>query len=374
LAPTVPATAAASDTPTPLPTPAAARVATPSTAPSPTAGLSVTEPLAVACPPTISFEETIPCSLDTAAEMDSYTFEANANDIVVIRVLNTSGSEWLTTSLWDSQNNRLCSYTGFAPTQADLGCTLPADGTFTIQIEKADARQTQPIPYTLYLYRRTNPVNARPVNFDESLSGALDTALEIDTYTFEASADDTVVVKVLNNSGTEWLTHSLWDAQNSRVCSYTGFAPTAADLGCTLPGDGTYIVQVEKANARQTQATPYTLYVHRRNAPTHALPINFDQSLSGSLDTGLEIDAYTFEGQANDTAVVKVLNTASTEWLTTSLWGAQNSRICSYTGFAPNPADRGCTLPGDGTYIIQVEKADARQTQPIPYTIGLYRR
>jgi hypothetical protein len=158
LAPTVPATAAASDTPTPLPTPTAARVATPAPAPPPaataTSRLSVTQPPAAACPPTIGFEETITCALDAAAETDSYTFEAKANDRIVIRALNMSGTEWLTTSLWGAQNSRICSYTGFAPNPADRGCTLPGDGTYIIQVEKADARQTQPIPYTIGLYRR----------------------------------------------------------------------------------------------------------------------------------------------------------------------------------------------------------------------------
>ncbi len=39
----------------------------------------------------IDFGQTLSGSIDAAAEMDSYTFSANANDNIVIRVSRTSG-------------------------------------------------------------------------------------------------------------------------------------------------------------------------------------------------------------------------------------------------------------------------------------------
>ena len=242
-------------TPTPTTVPPAA---------SPTSGSSVAKPPPASCPPAIGFEESIACSLDTALETDAYTFEARANDAVVVKALNTAGSEALTTSVWDSAKTRICYYTGSVPIPGDRGCALPGDGTYTIQIERADARQTQAIPYTLYIHRLNNPPNALPIDLDQSLSGSLDASLEIDAYTFEARANDAVVVKALNTAGSEALTNSVWDSTKTRICYYTGSVPIPGDRGCTLPGDGTYTIQVERADARQSKVIPYTISLTER--------------------------------------------------------------------------------------------------------------
>ena len=105
------------------------------------------------CPPSMGFGETIQCSIDAAAEMDSYSFAANAGDKVLVRVSRTSGDLWPGIRVYSPgpDATKLCDAS--SPTTAEIAsCTLPSTGTHTILVYDG-FNGTHTGDYNLYLTR-----------------------------------------------------------------------------------------------------------------------------------------------------------------------------------------------------------------------------
>ena len=83
------------------------------------------------CPSTISFGETIQCSIDAAGEGDTYSFSGSTGDVVVVRMQTTSGGLDPQIKLYDSGGSKLYSAWG-SYYAAITNCTLPGSGTYTI--------------------------------------------------------------------------------------------------------------------------------------------------------------------------------------------------------------------------------------------------
>jgi len=133
------------------PVPAASPPALPTEASSAAAARQPTVPPAAPCASTISFGQTITCQLDTRAEVDSYTFEAKANDVVVVKVAIESSSFTPNVSVWNAQREQIADCVTLAA--AAPGCKLPADGAYTIQVEFASTYRDPPYSYSVYLQR-----------------------------------------------------------------------------------------------------------------------------------------------------------------------------------------------------------------------------
>jgi hypothetical protein len=86
--------------------------------------------LPAVCPPSISFGETIQCSIVSAGETDAYTFTASAGDKVLIRMSKSSGTLQPGIKIY-SGAIELCQASGSATAEI-ASCTLPSTGTYTI--------------------------------------------------------------------------------------------------------------------------------------------------------------------------------------------------------------------------------------------------
>ena len=104
--------------------------------------------VALPCSASLSFGDQVPCSITAFGEIDTYTFSANADDKVLIRMTRTAGVMAPEITLYDPRGTYLC--TTWADAIATIGsCTIPTPGTYTILANDRGTEQTG--DYTLYL-------------------------------------------------------------------------------------------------------------------------------------------------------------------------------------------------------------------------------
>ncbi len=115
----------------------------------------------------IGFGETYSGSIEAAAQMNAYTFSANANDSVIVRIGKTSGNMWPMIRLNGPDGAKLTE--NYGPTAVEISHKLPSGGTYTIFA--FDYRGVDTGNYSIYFANAasktySNPtIDPKPVNF-----------------------------------------------------------------------------------------------------------------------------------------------------------------------------------------------------------------
>ena len=232
---------------------------------------------AAGSPSALGYGETILGSILSAGEIDTYTFAANAGDKVLVRMTRTSGDLVLQVRLFDPGGTKLCEAYNANPAEI-ASCALPSTGTYSILA--GDLLGTRTGDYALYIQRLNNPGNTAAIAFGQTLPGSLSPAVQMDTYTFGASAGDKVLVRMTRTSGDLVLQVRLYGPDGAKLCEATNAYP-AEIASCTVPSTGTYTILAGDLLGIRTG--DYTLYIQRLNNPGNTAAIAFGQTLPGSL-------------------------------------------------------------------------------------------
>lgn len=87
--------------------------------------------LIAVCPHSISYGETVMCATDAAGRSDSYTFAAEAGDVIYVRMSRSSGTLFPSVKVYAPDGSPLCEGRGGSTAEID-GCVLKASGVYTI--------------------------------------------------------------------------------------------------------------------------------------------------------------------------------------------------------------------------------------------------
>jgi hypothetical protein len=217
---------------------------------------------------TVQLDQSLSGSLDRPMEIQSYAFSAKAGDLVVPRVDTSSDGTGPRVSFWDPGGADICLFGSLSPSEHwDSGCSLPTDGTYSVQVERDadEARQTAPVAYSLYMYRRYPPDAAKPITMGQTLTGSLVALLEVDSYTFDAKSGDSVVVMTRVSSGAGHLRATVWNPRNEALCTVYS-DPMSLGPVCKLSSDGPYTIEVRGYGEQKSEAGPYTISLKQGEA------------------------------------------------------------------------------------------------------------
>jgi hypothetical protein len=142
----------------------------------------------------VSYGETISASLDQVGDIDTYTFEALAGDIILMR-MSTSTFLGPTLFLYAPDGSLMSSYVkDMGPGYVEF-ITTPLTLSGTYKVLAMDYNGAVDIGnYTICAQRLNNPGNTVPVRFQENLPVSLERVGELDTYVFDAFAGDRVSI------------------------------------------------------------------------------------------------------------------------------------------------------------------------------------
>ena len=151
----------------------------------------------------LSFGQTAIGTISTAAQVDSYTFSASANDAVIFTSAATSGTLSPLIQLYDPNSTLIGTVPGSCTgaSAAEMGpVMLAAAGTYTVTVGDCGGANTG--GYNLYAQRTNNPSGAANLSFSSTPASLINLAAQSDSFTFSANANDVVDLTMTAASGT----------------------------------------------------------------------------------------------------------------------------------------------------------------------------
>ena len=124
-----------------------------------------------------------------------------------------------------------------------------------------------------------------PIDCGQTLAGTISAPTEKDAYTFTASADDGIIIRVRKTSGTLNAYFDLYGPTG-------GLIQSGNQINRKLTETGTYRIDVR--DQTNTATGSYILMWQKMNAPCNAIPVDCGQVGSGSLGTAADPPPWRF--------------------------------------------------------------------------------
>jgi len=220
----------------------------------------------------LGFGENKSASIDTKAEMDTYTFSASSEDIVLIR-MQSSWYDGPEIKLYAPNGTLISHGSGQSTYFSEIAQALPDTGEYTILAGDHVGDDTG--SYGIFVQRVHNPGNATPLGFGENKSASIDTKAEMDTYTFSASSEDIVLIR-MQSSWYDGPEIKLYAPNGTLISHGSGQSTYFSEITQALPDTGEYTILAGDHVGDDTGS--YGIFIQRLNDPGLAPFANFTYS------------------------------------------------------------------------------------------------
>ncbi|NVO66306.1 hypothetical protein [Methanofollis tationis] len=253
------------------------------------------EQRAIAIP--IGFGESLDGEITSAGYMGTYTFQAEANDQVYVRM--GTKSSFLDPMLIlrgpdGVEINRTWGYTS-----AELHEVLRADGTYTILA--GDDNDYDTGAYGLFLQRTKNPGNTVDV-VGKSLNGTISTTGGMQTFVFTAEAGDAAYVRMGTKSSFLDPMLILFGPDGAEINRTWGY--TSTEIHEFLGADGTYTVLAGDDNGYDTGA--FGIFAQVTTDPVNATLLQSGDNTTAAITVPGGMDTYRFAAAAGKRCFVRM--------------------------------------------------------------------
>ena len=313
----------------------------------------------------LPFGQTQTGTIGSAAQSNSYTFSANANDVVDFTVVPTSGNLSPKIRLYNSSGTLVNSattpyYCGNGSNVELNTVLLAAAGTYTVLV--GDCGDTNTGNYALYAQLTNNPTGAAALAFGQTQTGTISSAAQSNSYTFSANANDVVDFTVVPTSGNLSPRIRVYNPAGTQVGSattpyYCGNGSNVELNTVQLKATGTYTVLV--GDCGDTNTGNYVIYAQRTNNPAGATALLFGQTQNGTIGSAAQNNSYTFSANANDVLNFTMAPTSGTLSPRIRLYSPAAALLGSattpyYCGNGSAVELNGVKLSATGTYTVLV--------------------
>ena len=311
----------------------------------------------------LSFGQTAIGTISTAAQVDSYTFSASANDAVIFTSAATSGTLSPLIQLYDPNSTLIGTVPGSCTgaSAAEMGpVMLAAAGTYTVTVGDCGGANTG--GYNLYAQRTNNPSGAANLSFSSTPASLINLAAQSDSFTFSANANDVVDLTMTAASGTLNPKIRLYNPDGSLNSSnHAGSGSTCSGAvvemnAVSLPTTGIYTVIL--GDCGDTKTGNYAVSAQRTNNPAGATPVFWSQTQSAYIGSAAQRVTYAFAGTASNVVDLTVTEKSGSLRPKIRLYSPDGSLLSSTPsgscGGGTSAALNSVTLAQDGTYTLLV--------------------
>ena len=186
----------------------------------------------------IEFGETYSGSIDSAAEMDSYYFSGSAGDVVFIRS-NPVGSGIYPCLKLYAPNGSFLIQSCYSTYLSLIEYSLPVSGEYLVLA--SDDRGSKTGSYNIYFQKLNNPSNYNTISFGETYTGSISQISEADAFVFSSSAGDSILIRMIPDSGGITPRLRLYAPNGSKLDDY-GSSSLSSVIEYSLPVSGEYLV------------------------------------------------------------------------------------------------------------------------------------
>lgn len=300
-------------------------------------------------------------SVDRSGKVDLYTLAGQANQLVSLTVVNTSGFPFRAArvTLFSPSGTLVRSFD--ANSQVDIA--LPVTGTYLLRVNANDLVTIGSYNLGVESLVPLGPVDGALVA-GGLLAGSIDRSGKVDLYTLAGQANALVSLTLVNTAGFPFRAARATLFTTSGTAVRTFDANSQQDI--TLPVTGTYVLRVNANDLVTGGSYHLGLEALLPLGPTDGV-LACGGLLPGSIDQAGKVDLYTIGGQANAQVTITLVNTAGFPFR------AARATVLSPTGalvvqFDAN-SQRTITLPAAGTYVVRINANDLVTTGS--YNVGL---
>jgi hypothetical protein len=330
-------------------------------------------------PVAISLGQTLSGSIPTPAEMDTYTFTGIAGDKVLVRMGNSSGILDPELRLYGPDGTKLCEALNAASAYSIeiASCTLTSTGTQAILAYDHNGFKTYTGDYSLVLQRLNNPSSPATISFGQTLSGTINPAAKMDSYTFTATAGDKVLVRMGNSSGIISPELRLYGPDGTKLCETlnTTSAYSIEIPSCTLTSTGIHTFLAFGHEGFRSYTGDYSVALQRLNNSGSPATISYGQTLSGTINPAAKMDSYTFAATAGDKVLVRMGMASGSLSPALRLYGPDGTKLCealnATSAYSIEIAT--CAITSTGIHTIMAYGHDGFRSYTGGYAVVLQR-
>lgn len=293
----------------------------------------------------LSFGRHYSADIASNIEGDAFTFSAQINDTIELRARRSTGDFTPYLSVYNDSGVEVC-LKASSPLAHIPACTLDATGTYTIFVQDYYLQNTG--SYQLLAQRLGNPGEAQALTIGQVTTGSISSTIDIDTYRFNATINDQIILRARRDSGTMTGYLRLYNASSELICDHAN-APLAVVEPCTIPATGAYFLLVGDYYIQQTGT--YTLHTQRLNNPGGAQSLQPGRAVSGGIDRPAALDTFTFMGQRDDEVSLALSRSSGSFTPYLRVYDTGGALIC-YNARSPAATIDSCVLPADGRYTV----------------------
>ena len=323
-------------------------------------GLLLAQPRSVQAQGAIASGETRTGTIAPVGDSDSWTFVANADDAIVVRLgeISQSGNFLPRLRLFGPGANLLD--TSWSASAAEVALAAPTGGTYTAVVDDLSGVNATGT-YRISLARTGSPVTVSPGDEGGPLTnGAVHTGTielgDIDLWTLDATAGEAIIVRMGETSAGSTLTPWLRLYGPDGTLLDHSYAAAAAEIAVTALTTGAYLVVVGDNTSGWVGTGPYRLTLAKTGSPVTVSPGDEGGPLAYALGTlALEVgdlDVWTVTAHAGETIVVHmnevVAGSTLTPWL--RLYGPTGTLL--RTNYGAGVADVSVTAGSSGAYLV----------------------
>jgi hypothetical protein len=309
--------------------------------------------------PALSYDTVTADTISTAAQTNTYTFSANANDILDFTVVTTSGSFHPCLQVSTYPAGTPVTNGGSCPGGTDVelnGLAIPSAGTYSLSVK--DYYNSYTGGYNVFLQRTDGPVGALPLPFEQVQTGNIGSATQSNAYTFSANANDVFNFTVVTTSSSLHPCMQVYNSAGAKVPNGNS-CPGGTDVelnGVAVPSAGTYSVIVKDYYDAYTGN--YNIFLQRVDGPPNPITLSYDTVTAGTISAAAQTNNYTFAANANDILDFTVVTTSASLHPCIQVSTYPAGTPVAKGGSCPGGTDvelNGLAIPSAGTYTLSVK-------------------
>jgi len=258
----------------------------------------------------LPFGQTEAGTIGSPALNNTYTFTANANDVMDF----TIAAEGISPKIrLYSPSGELVAYNNPFDCSGSVveldTVTLTVVGTYTVLV--GDCSDTLTGSYDIYSQRTNKPSGAQNLPFDRVESGTISSSAQNNSYTFKAKANEVVDFTMVATGLSPKI--RLYSPTGALVAYNNPFdcSGSVVELDTvTLTVAGTYTVLL--GDCSDTLTGSYEIYAELTEKPVGAAKLSFDQTVAGTISAPSQSNAYTFAASKNDVIDFTMVTTSGT--------------------------------------------------------------
>ena len=293
------------------------------------------------------------------ADLDMWSFSANAGDNLTLRVGKVSGSPF-TPALWLYGPTGALLDSDSGANATEIGVRATNSGTFLVVVGDFSGGYAGSGTYRLTLARTGSPIVISPGDEGGPLTngvmhiGTIELG-DLDVWSFTATAGESFVLRMGELTAGSSLTPALWLYGPNGALLDSFSAPTAAEVGFRATNSGTFTVVAGDFSGGYAGSGGYRLTLAKTGSPVEVSPGDEggrfigEDAYDGMLDAG-DLDVWSFTLCAGDIIALQLqeLTPGLTPWL--RLYGRDGTLQRSAS--AVSNVQFSVTATNSGTFIV----------------------